>query len=980
MINQTDNNNLSLLKFATQYGQSIPCAGNLPLTLDDPNMVWYIESGSVNLFLVEIRNGVEQSLRQHIMHCDAGIIIPGVIPDTNPERDDAKFSVIAKGIAGSVLRRIPISYLNQADPTEIAEQIDFWVLSFSNLLSRFVTHKPRPTILAEPDTNLDLEAGTFSVRKGVTWITDMPQGASLFMGVIDGFDHSTSGTIEVPMVPLTSVSWLSVFQNTIVECKSTKEVIKQGLLSQALAEFHLLAFALEHYNRKLALVDDTNLERIRKTSRNAAERISRDKLYNIYDLPVENDLSDDETTLFDALRIIGKFEKIVFQLPQRSGPSLKPVGLTSILDMSDIRSRRISLVSDDQWWKTDGSSILAYLKENEQPVVLIPGLFGRYWMIDPVKKTKIRLTAKRMSLLQTGAWTFYSPFPNQKVDSAVLFRSARHRSTGNIIRLILAGIPGGIFQIIPALALGITVNIVANGNGEESLYIVSLVVISFGLISALLHILQNKSLMHLKDRATSRIEAAFWDRIMRLPAHDLNIRPTSEIALSAMTFQQIRNSEQLTFIESILSMIFMLPILIYICFIDIYLGLVTLIICAVSLLLTALVRMFQIEPHGRVIHASHKATTRLFQIIEGIVKLRVERAEGSAYAIWARDYRKQKRTEIELGDLEYHSRAFSTTIPFLAVAVLFFLIAIYSHNTSIGDFLVVFIVFLTFLSVTTRLGESIGSLAVGLKAVDKLRPFLDAIPEVTKGREPVEYLNGDVLFDRVSFRYDTDGPLILDDITIHARPGEFVAIAGESGVGKSTLLNLALGINQPSSGSILYDGRDLRHLNLKQLRRNVGSVPQSLQLHPQDIWDNIAINQDISTTEMVWEATKSARIEDQIKAMPMGLMTFVGTSGFALSGGESQRIAIARSLLGNPRVILLDEATNWLDNNSQAEIMQNLSLLVSTRIVIAHRLSTLEKADRIYVLKAGKVVQTGTYQDLKETEGVFKDLITRQNA
>ena len=261
----------------------------------------------------------------------------------------------------------------------------------------------------------------------------------------------------------------------------------------------------------------------------------------------------------------------------------------------------------------------------------------------------------------------------------------------------------------------------------------------------------------------------------------------------------------------------------------------------------------------------------------------------------------------------------------------------------------------------------------------QLKPFLDAEPEVSVGKEPVEYLNGDVLFDRVSFRYDPDGPLILDDVTIHAQPGEFIAIAGESGAGKSTLFNLALGINHPSSGAILYDGHDLRHLNLKQLRRNVGTVPQSIRLHPQDIWDNIVLYQEDTTTEMVWDATRSAIIENQIKAMPMGLMTLVGTSGSVMSGGEIQRISLARSLLGNPRVMLLDEATNWLDNNSQAEVMQNLALLVSTRIVIAHRLSTLEKADRIYVLKSGKVVQTGTYQDLRETEGVFKDLITRQN-
>ncbi len=977
MMKQTESIYQSLFSLAANYGQAVPCAGNLPQTLDDPNMVWFIESGSVNLFLVEISNGAEQSLRQHIMYCEAGQILPGIIKDNNQEAEDSKFIIIARGVTGTVLRRMPISRLNQIDPSLVAEHIDSWVLSFSKILARFVTHMPRPTMLAKPGTVQNLTTGTFSVRNRVVWISDIPEGKSFFMGVVDGFDVSISQGSS--MVPLTWTSWLTVLEDTTVKCKSTEEVIKQGLLVPALTEFHLVAFALEHLNRKLALVDDTNLERVRKASRTTAERVYRDRLYNIYDMPVEQDSSIDNSTLFDALRIVGKFEKIVFQFPQRTGPSSQRVDLIDILDSSGVRSRCVRLGNDDQWWNSDGSSILAFLKENNQPVVLIPGIFGRYWMVDPIKKTKTRVNAQLASSLHLDAWMFYPPFPKDEVVLADLFRMIRHQSSGNIIKLILTGLPGGLLQIVPALALGFVANIVTIPGNEDKLFTVSLAVVICGLLGVLLFILQNKSLMHLKDRATTKIEAAFWDRITRLPTQVLKLRPTSEIAQSGMTFQQIRNGGKLTFVESLLSLIFMTPILIYICFIDVGLGLVTLAFCTTSLTLTGLVGMIQIEPRGKVIRATQRVSSRLFQIIEGIVKLRIERAEGSAYAIWAGDYRKQKRAEVELDALERHSRALSTTLPFLAAAVLFFTVAIdNSRETPVGDFLVVYIVFLTFLTAATRFGESIGTLALGLKAMSELKPLLQAKTEATVAGESVEYLNGDVLFDRVSFRYDDDGPLILDDVTIHARPGEFVAIAGESGAGKSTLFQLALGVVQPASGAILYDGHDLRHLNLKQLRRKIGSVPQSIRLHPQDIWDNIELSQEDTTTEMVWDAARSAKIEDQIKAMPMGLMTLVGTSGSVLSGGESQRIALARSLLGNPRVMLLDEATNWLDNTNQAEVMQNLSSLISTRIVIAHRLSTLEKADRIYVLKSGKVVQTGNFEDLKETEGFFRDLITRQ--
>ena len=295
-------------------------------------------------------------------------------------------------------------------------------------------------------------------------------------------------------------------------------------------------------------------------------------------------------------------------------------------------------------------------------------------------------------------------------------------------------------------------------------------------------------------------------------------------------------------------------------------------------------------------------------------------------------------------------------------------------------FLVVYTVFIAFQSAVARAGESFGAIAAMLPAFDQMRPLLAAVPETDVEGEPVDHLGGDILFDRVSFRYDPDGPLILDDVTIRARPGDFVAIAGESGAGKSTLFRLALGIDRPAAGAVYYDGRDLKHLNRKQVRRQIGAVPQSVRLHPLDLWDNLVSHNEGVTSEEVWKAARTAEVESEIKGMPMGLMTMVGTSGSVLSGGESQRVTIARSVIGGPRIMLLDEATNWLDNESQASVMRNLAALTCTRVVIAHRLSTLEQADRIYVLQAGKVVESGSFEELMEVGGVFRELVKRQIA
>ena len=562
-----------------------------------------------------------------------------------------------------------------------------------------------------------------------------------------------------------------------------------------------------------------------------------------------------------------------------------------------------------------------------------------------------------------------------------LLKFAMHGSFPDIVRLIITGLPAGLIRLFPALALGFMANHIEVGGSTNILYLVACVLAGFGVLGTLLQLLQSSAMMRFEGRAASGLEAAFWDRLMRLPSTILHRRPVGDLAMSGMTFQNLRDTFQGAVADSLLSIIFLLPVFGVIFFYDTELGVITLLFSLISLSVTVLLGILQIAPHGRMIRSMRRVTGRLFQIIGGIAKLRIESAEGSAFDIWARDYREQKVAELELGALESHSRAVAAALPFLTIGVLLVsVLTLGDKTTPIGDFLIVFLVFFNFQTAIARFGESIGGIAAILPAFDQMRPLLSSVPEPLYEGETVDFLAGDILFDRVSFRYDPEGPLILDDVTIHAHPGEFVAIAGESGAGKSTIFRLALGLDDPTSGAVYYDGRDLRNLNHKQVRRRIGAVPQSVGLHPQDLWDNVVSHHQDITPDEVWSAARIAEIEDEIKKMPMGMLTMVGNTASVLSGGESQRVTIARSVIGNPRILLLDEATNWLDNESQAKVMQNLTSLTSTRIVIAHRLSTLEQADRIYVMQAGKVVQSGSFKELMEIDGVFQELVRRQIA
>ena len=968
---------ISITELAARDGVSIPCAGNQPTTIDDPDCVWFIDKGAADLFLVEFQGGVEQAAPQHFLRATPGRLLPGVAPD----EQDTTLRLIVKGLPGTMLKRLPASALAEADPAKLAEQMDNWLTGLAASLSRYVTHRPRPDTLAEPGTTKNHNPGTLATRRGVVWVSQPPRGASLFMDLIDGAEFAGDNVGGEGLIPLTQANWLTLLDQAEVTAASSGQLSERSLLLPALAVFHKAAFALERVNRRLAVVDSANLERARTTSRRRDEAAARRRLFNIHDLPTEEDTEDAGASLAEAMRIVGRKEGIEFSVPRRSGASETPLRLADILDASGVRARRVKLKAEDRWWLSDSNAMLAFRAEDGKPVALIPGAAGRYREIDPSSRRGAPITAERAAALKEEAWMFYRPLPPGSADIRDLLRIGLHDSAADLLRLVLSGLPAGLIKLLPALALGFSVNHVMQGGTPGAVYAVASGLAGFGLLGALLHLLQGTAITRLEGRSASRIEAAFWDRLLRLPAGILHRYPAGDLAMRGITFQNLRNGVQDIVVNSILSVIFLLPVFGLIFLYDGTLGLVALAFSLVSLLPMLLTGLRQTAPCRRMLAAARTVTGRLFQIIGGIAKLRMESAEGSAFAIWAREFRKQKRAELELGALEGQLQAFGAALPFLTGAVLLAAVSVTNGRVlPVGDFLVVYTVYITFQTAVARLGESFGAIAAMLPSLEQIRPLLAEIPEPAAEGEPIEHLGGEIQFDHVSFSYDPDGPANLDDVNIHARPGEFIAIAGESGSGKSTLFQIALGFERPTAGAVYYDGRDLRHLNLKQLRRKIGTVPQSVQLHTQDLWDNIVAHHEGATTEEVWQSSEAAGIDREIKAMPMGMMTPVGTSGSVLSGGESQRVTIARSLTRSPSIMLLDEATNWLDNESQAQVMKSLAELTCTRIVIAHRLSTLERADRIYVLRAGKVVESGSFDELMEVGGVFRDLVKRQLA
>ena len=259
-----------------------------------------------------------------------------------------------------------------------------------------------------------------------------------------------------------------------------------------------------------------------------------------------------------------------------------------------------------------------------------------------------------------------------------------------------------------------------------------------------------------------------------------------------------------------------------------------------------------------------------------------------------------------------------------------------------------------------------------------VEPILQTVPEVAENKRVVTKLAGGIELNNVSFRYNDSMPMILDDLSIKLRPGEYVAIVGRTGCGKSTLIRLLLGFEKPLKGAVYYDGKDLSSLDLKSLRRNIGVVLQDGKLFPGDIYSNITISAPWLTVDEAWEAAKMSGVDEDIRRMPMGMHTLISGSG-GISGGQAQRIMIARAIAGKPKILIFDEATSALDNITQKQVSTSLDSLKCTRIVVAHRLSTIKQCNRILVLEGGRIIQDGTYASLiAEKDGLFADLVRRQ--
>jgi NHLM bacteriocin system ABC transporter ATP-binding protein len=633
----------------------------------------------------------------------------------------------------------------------------------------------------------------------------------------------------------------------------------------------------------------------------------------------------------------------------------------------------------ERWWTRDCGPMLR-MRADGTPVALVPGRWGGYraFAYEPGQQPRpARVDAALAASLEGDAILFEAPMPEGVRTLGGMFAFLL-RGCGHELALA-AAVAGAasVLNLAVPYATGLLVSRVIPGGDGASLVHLGMLLGSTLVAVACFELVTQLLLLRVEARLALRGSGAIVLRALSLPLSFFRRQSVGELADRLGVADDLQRRITGSMVAAVVGGVFSLSYLALMLAVDARAGAVSAAAFVLVLGITALVARRQSRHAADAAERNGRLGGFALQLIGGVERIRTTGTEEQALVQWLQRYRPGRRAMFLASMCAARLHVLGSAIPFVAAALLWWRFA--SMDAGKEAQLAAFMTFNAALGAAlggvTSLGYALGELAEAVPLLDRLRPVLEEAPEARAGAEPAGRLTGAIEVRDVRFAHPGSAGEVLRGISLSAAPGDFVAIVGASGSGKSTLAQVILGLQTPTSGKVLFDGQDVSRLDPVSLRRQMGVVTQHPRIIPGSIHENI-VGAALLGPEDAWEAAEAAGLADDIRAMPMQMHTFVNEQ--TLSGGQLQKLLIARALVTRPRILVLDEATSALDEVSQAHVSRSLAQRAVTRIVIAHRLSTVRDADRIHVLSDGEVVQSGRFEELAAAEGHFRELVRRQ--
>jgi NHLM bacteriocin system ABC transporter ATP-binding protein len=932
-----------------------------PLLLDDCEQVLAVKAGHVDVFAIE-KEGANEMRRHFLFRLEVGELILDL--QTACAKTGSRIQIVGVGGAGAQLVHLPRAAV--ISPDALAR----WLSHLARLVVPPALPGATPELVPGEARELQAKESCRGPMRNIVW-TRITEGTGKFMGLERDLAPADEPT------PLVAGFWIEAGE-TGCKVLPTVDMPEPAAFWPAIDRIHLaVASRIE-----LGLAGTAGHERQLLSERAAlTHTLTVDSLERLAETVIGKPVLG-EVELQPADPLLASCRFVAAELGTTVPPSHRSTGNTfrDVLEVARtarLRVRRVQLRGE--WWKLDVGPLVAWRGADRDPVALIHDRQAGYTMHDYKRSAKLAVTPSLAAELATDAAAFYPALPSRALRYWDLLTVALVGLTGGLIRTALLVLGIGLLSLVPPLITNFLVNSVIPRTEIDQLIVCALALVVTAVSIAGLQAVEGMVMLRLESLIDYKLQAALIDRLLRLPAGLFRQYTTGDLVDRAMGIDAVRKILTGRTLRGFLASLFCMFSVGLMFYYDLRLaaiGLALTLIRAAFIIGTSVLRVYYENRHFNL---QGKTGGLVLQLIAGVGKLRVANATARALALWSRQFAVQKGYFLASQRVSNWLGVFETTFPTLATLVIYG-VAAYTDSKLLLDLG-------AFLGFNTAFGQTMGSIGtwassvseslIAIPHLSRLKPVISSKTEISDELRPPGELSGELELSGVTFRYASSGAPVLDEVSLKISPGEYVAIVGPSGSGKSSLLRLVLGFEQPESGTVFYDGKALSTLDTSAVRRQLGVVLQDTKLATGSLYDNICGGIEMPM-ERVWGAAQLAALDADIMQMPMGMHTLVSEGVNTLSGGQRQRLMIARAIARLPRILLFDEATSALDNQTQSTVATSLERLAITRVVIAHRLSTIRNADRIVMLIGGKIAQMGSYEELVKQPGPFAEFAQRQ--
>lgn len=860
------------------------------------------------------------------------------------------------------------------DTIEFKQKLMIWLSHSINAFRGKLFPPKQYVILSDLVSNEILAAGQIVLNKSnLSWIF-VEEGEAYLFGRIDLPPLARGVTF-----PLVEGLWFGVatelkFKLLTAESSITEDCINgikeytQWNIQRCCRDFNLNVFheqqklEKKYLNEKKALLNSVT----------ALVKIINPKTNEIK-------IESKEQALLQVFQKITQLMSVNLPIVQEKELIAQSDPIDYLTRLTGLRKRQVKL--SEKWWKGDHGPLLGFTKREGRAIALLPTSHYCYTAYDPILGSNYLITQEKANELQTQALNFYRSMPDKLLKLKDLVHFSKMNTLNDFLRIALMTCFMGVLTLFIPYGFGLLIRTIISDDTHKQLYWLIVFLMAGAIASACCQLVRGLSVLRIQGKTDNELQPAIWDRLLKLPMPFFRQYSVVGLGFRALAMNQI----QLVFagknLQNILEGFLAIFYLIFITCYSLPIALMTVGLSFVLFLVTFFSGLKILYYKRREAHLLGKFISRAFEFFGGINKIRSACAESIAFRHCAKEYAAQQKNTYKGQVILCAVEAFNSAFPYWASLLLFLMFSVFlsemSTSQSTALFLAINAAFGSLMGVILNLSGTLLQILTLVPLYERIKPILETVPEIDEFKIDPGKLEGSIEVQGLSFRYSELTPWILQDISLQISSGEYIAIVGASGAGKSTFLRLLLGFEMSNRGTIYYDNQDLGTIDATAVRRQIGVVLQTTQLTIGSIYENI-IGASHYTIDDAKEALRLAGLEEIVNKLPMGIHTFVYEEGGALSGGEKQRIAIARALVGKPNILFMDEATSSLDNASQAKITNTISQLAATRIVLAHRLSTVQQADRILVFKEGRIVEMGTFAKLMESGIEFKALAKQQ--